>query len=79
MVVGDKINTIEVLKYIMCMHYSTKQVVSFYTGISIPAYHLHIKDGQGCAVIMLVQADCLGAARPSSVLYWALSLSVGHL
>ena len=54
---GDKINTIEVLKRVMCMHYFTKQVVSFY--ISIPAYHLHIKNGQACVPIMLVRAGCM--------------------
>ena len=83
MVVGDKINTIEVLKHIMCMHYFTKQVVSFYIGISIPAYHLHIKDGQFASLRRdyagAGRFKCLGAARPSSVLYWVLSLSVGHL
>ena len=45
--------------------------------ISIPACHLHIKDFQ--AFVIMPVADCLGAAKPSSVLYWALSLSVGRL
>ena len=61
----------------------TKQVVSFYIGISIPAYHLHIKDGHFASLRRdYAGADrfkCLGAARPSSVLYWVLSLSVGRL
>ena len=47
----------------------------FYETIS--ACHLHIKDFQ--AFMIMPVADCLGAARPSSVLYWALSLSVGRL
>ena len=60
-----------VLKHIMCMYY-LKQVAS--TNIPILAYHMH---GQTCMI--MPAADCLGAIRPSSVLYWALLLLVGHL
>ena len=63
-----------VLKHIMCMYYF-KQVASTY--IPIPAYHMHIKHGQICMIMLA--ADCLGASRPSSILYWALLLSVGYL
>ena len=58
----------------MCMHCFTKQFLH--------VSYLHIKDFQAFVMIMPM-ADCVGPARPiaiaSSVLYWALSLSVGHL
>ena len=60
-----------VLKHTMCMHYF-RQVAS--TNIPILAYHMH---GQTCMIMPV--ADFLGATRPSSVLHWVLSLSVGHL
>ena len=62
-----------VLKHLMCMHYF-KQVA--FTYIPFPVYHMHIKHGKACMIMQIVLA---WPDRPSSVLYWVLSVSVGHL